>query len=203
MYVRPYTRELALDRKNLADAFTRYLKKQNNALRFKSKRNHPKVVISIHLFFRKILCMPTQFTQQKSTLIANFKIKGGFTLIQRLGMGLMMVVFIFAFSVHSVDAATYVQGIVKFDDLAQTPEFHLTKGQKILSLTKQATKDASFEIQLTNINGKVVDTCIGDAYTFKTKGECYFHSPADCKYYLTFITYDTTSTITMKYRLHD
>lgn len=116
----------------------------------------------------------------------------------------MMAMFIVALNVQPVDAATYTQGQVKFDDLAQTPDFYLTKGQKVLSLTKQATKDASFEIQLTNANGEVVDKCKGDAYTFPSKAKCYFDAPANGDYYLTFINYDPiSSVITMKYRLHD
>jgi len=123
---------------------------------------------------------------------------------KHLGICLFMVMLIFAINVQPVDAATYTHGKVKFDDLAQTPDFYLTAGPKVLSLTKQATKDASFEIQLTNSNGDVVDKCVGDAYTFQSKGKCYFHAPANGEYYLTFVNYSPkTSVITMKYRLHD
>lgn len=119
----------------------------------------------------------------------------------------MSVVFLLAFlvifQVNTASAATYIHGKVKFNDLAQTPDFYVNQGQKILTITKQATKDASFEIQLTKSNGQVVDTCVGDAYTFRSKGDCYFDVPSRGKYYFTFISYDTTSTITMKYRFHD
>jgi hypothetical protein len=119
----------------------------------------------------------------------------------------MSVVFLLAFLVifqaNTASAATYIQGKVKFDDLAQTPDFYVNKGHKVLTITKQATKDASFEIQLTQTNGNVVDTCVGDAYTFRSRGDCYFDVPASGDYYFTFISYDTTSTITMKYRFHD
>lgn len=125
-------------------------------------------------------------------------------MIKHFGICLLMVMFIFTIHVQPVDAATYMKGRVKFDDLAQTPNFDLKKGPKVLSLTKQATQDASFEIQLTTQNGEVVDKCVGDAYTFESKGKCYFDSPADGSYYLTFINYSPKeSVITMKYRLHD
>lgn len=124
-------------------------------------------------------------------------------LLKQWGLCFIMVMFVLSLNIHTVDAATYTQGKVIFDDLAQTPEFYLTKGEKILHLTKQATKDASFLIQLTNIHGQVVDTCKGDAYTFETEGKCFFQSPANDTYYLTFVTYDTTSTMTIKYRLDD
>lgn len=114
-----------------------------------------------------------------------------------------LLVFLVIFQVNTASAATYTQGKVKFDDLAQTPDFYVNKGHKVLTITKQATKNASFEIQLTNIKGEVVDTCLGDAYTFHTKGDCYFDVPASGKYYFTFINYNTTSIITIKYRFHD
>ncbi|SHF27940.1 hypothetical protein SAMN05444392_11329 [Seinonella peptonophila] len=117
--------------------------------------------------------------------------------------GVFLFAFLVIFQFHTASAATYIQGNVKFDDLAQTQDFYINKGNKVLSLTKQATKDASFEIQLTQSNGEVVDTCLGDAYTFRSKGDCYFEVPSRGKYYFTFISYDTTSTISMKYRFHD
>lgn len=124
-------------------------------------------------------------------------------MVKRLGIGLLTILFVFVFNIHPVDAATYIQGRVKFDDLAQTPDFYLTEGQKILSLTKQATKNTSFQIHLSKSTGEIVDTCIGDVYTFTTRGQCYFQVPSTGDYYLTFVNEDTTSIITMKYRLHD
>lgn len=116
---------------------------------------------------------------------------------------LFLFAFLVVFQLNAASATSYIQGNVKFDDLAQTRTFSVSKGNKILSLTKQATKMAGFKIQLTQSNGKVVDTCSGDAYTFQSKGDCHFRVPSNGKYYFTFISYNTAATITIKYHLHD
>lgn len=57
----------------------------------------------------------------------------------------------------------------------------LPKGEKVLEITQIAAGrdgedpwQGSFTIELINHRGKVVDSCIGDNYSFQTTGLCYF-----------------------------